>query len=86
MGFEYSDYILETTLATKEARLRLHIKEVMDLLATPTNQTIDGMGYGREQLQNYLKDIKSDLDKISYSTGSNKQESVIFLRPNTGDF
>lgn len=80
-GFTYSDYILLDDVSERLTRLKLHVKEVTDLLVAPLSQNIETLGYTRESLTLYLKDLKEELEKLRVAAGDNAQESVTFLSP-----
>jgi len=84
--FTANDYLSKATLAEKIATLKLHIVEVSALLASPTSQTIDGLGYSRESLGLYLKDLKAELNIFQTANGDNKSSNVTFLRSKIGRY
>lgn len=58
MAWTYSDWVTQTTSATRLSRLRLHIQEVSDKLQGRASG--DGISYDPGQLRQYIKDLRED--------------------------
>jgi len=81
MAWVYSDYISETTPATKRAKLVLHIQEASDVLANfQSRSTADGWNYSRFDLQIYIDTLKAELAAHDDSYGSGIPKSGMFVR------
>lgn len=81
MAWTYTDYLSETTAASKRAKLVLHIQEVADALANfKTRAGADGWSYTRYDLQQYLDSLKKELTAHDAVYGSGVPRSGMFVR------
>ena len=64
-SWTYADWITQTNKADKLSRLKLHYQEVSQALAAPLSQSIDGMGYSRNQLGSYLEFLRKEISTLS---------------------
>lgn len=85
-GFKYSFYLLEDNPTIKRQILRLHLKEVVDLISTPMSQAIDGLSYSKVDLQNYANKLKFELNDLETALGLNRKTSCNFVKPRLGGF
>lgn len=86
VGWKYSFYLLEDNPTIKRQILRLHLKEVIDLISSPITQTIDGLSYSKSDLQNYANRLKRELTELETALGLNRRTSCNFVRPRLGGF
>lgn len=64
MAWQYSDYLAESNTPATIARLKLHIAEVANALASPISQNIDGNSYALANLTAYLANLKTELQEL----------------------
>lgn len=86
MPFVNADYLLKTTQAEKISSLKLLIVEVTNLLNSPTSQQIDGLGYSRESLGLFRKDLLTELQLLEASVPNYSRNNVTFLKARCGKY
>jgi len=80
-GWRFSDYITRPTLSQQRERLRLHIREVSDVLSRfQSRNGGDGWSYSRYALSDYLKNLKAELDALDRQAGRNRSAAFIGMR------
>lgn len=58
MAWTYSDWVTQTTAASKLTRLRLHIQEVSDRITE--SMSADGVSHNAADIRQYLDSLKRD--------------------------
>ena len=78
--WKHGGYITEPDRKKRRDKLALHVKEVADYLLSFQSRGLDGMNYARQNVNEYLKSIRSELEAMDTGTDRPRKPRFAVLK------